>query len=91
MGTSQTFALYAGPVICLGCLIFAGIRMMTGGFQDAIPALFGAIRQNGPPFAGADNCQCLGLYRPELPTSDERTSVSFDCTPFAIEAVSIGG
>ena len=43
MGTFQTFALYAGAVICFGCLIFAGIRMMSGRFQDAIPALFGAL------------------------------------------------
>ena len=43
MGTFRTFALYAGAVICLGGLIFAGIRMMTGRFQDAIPGLFGAL------------------------------------------------
>ena len=39
----QTFALYAGAVICLGSLIFAGIRLMSGRFQEAIPALFGAL------------------------------------------------
>lgn len=43
MGTFRTFAMYAGAVICLGGLIFAGIRMMTGRFQDAIPGLFGAL------------------------------------------------
>ena len=43
MGTSKTFAMYAGAVICLGGLIFAGIRMMSGRFQDAIPGLFGAL------------------------------------------------
>ena len=43
MGTFKTFAEYAGAVICLGCLIFAGIRMMAGRFQEAIPALFGAL------------------------------------------------
>jgi hypothetical protein len=43
MDTFKTFALYAGAVICLGSLIFAGIRMMGGRFQDAIPALFGAL------------------------------------------------
>jgi hypothetical protein len=43
MGTFKTFAMYAGAVICLGCLIFAGIRMMSGRFQDAIPGLFGAL------------------------------------------------
>src|ERR1700760_1149361 len=35
MGTFKTFAMYAGAVICLGGLIFAGIRMMSGRFQDA--------------------------------------------------------
>ncbi|MGB0124632.1 MAG: hypothetical protein WA419_02490 [Silvibacterium sp.] len=43
MGTFKTFAMYAGAVICLGGLIFAGIRMMSGRFQDAIPSLFGAL------------------------------------------------
>jgi hypothetical protein len=43
MGTFKTFAMYAGAVICLAGLIFAGIRMMTGRFQDAIPGLFGAL------------------------------------------------
>ena len=43
MNTFKTFALYAGAVICLGSLIFAGIRLMSGRFQDAIPALFGAL------------------------------------------------
>ena len=37
MGTFKTFAVYAGAVICFGGLIFAGIRMMSGRFQDAIP------------------------------------------------------
>jgi hypothetical protein len=43
MNSFKTFALYAGAVICLGSLIFAGIRMMGGRFQDAIPGLFGAL------------------------------------------------
>jgi hypothetical protein len=43
MDTFKTFAVYAGAVICFGGLIFAGIRMMTGRFQDAIPGLFGAL------------------------------------------------
>lgn len=43
MNTFKTFALYAGAVICLGSLIFAGIRMMSGRFQEAVPALFGAL------------------------------------------------
>ena len=43
MGTFKTFAMYAGAVICLGGLIFAGIRMMSGRFAEAIPGLFGAL------------------------------------------------
>ena len=43
MVTFKTFAIYAGAVICFGGLIFAGIRMMSGRFQDAIPGLFGAL------------------------------------------------
>jgi hypothetical protein len=43
MGSFKTFAVYAGAVICFGGLIFAGIRMMSGRFQDAIPGLFGAL------------------------------------------------
>jgi hypothetical protein len=43
MGTFRTFAMYAGAVICLGGLIFAGIRMMSGRFSDAVPGLFGAL------------------------------------------------
>ncbi len=43
MQSFQTFAIYAGAVICFGSLIFAGIRLMGGRFQDAIPGLFGAL------------------------------------------------
>ena len=43
MTTFKTFAIFAGAVICFGGLIFAGIRMMSGRFQDAIPGLFGAL------------------------------------------------
>ena len=43
MNTFKTFAMYAGAVICLGSLIFAGIKMMSGNFQQAIPGLFGAL------------------------------------------------
>ena len=43
MGSFKTFAVYAGAVICFGGLIFAGIRMMSGRFQEAIPGLFGAL------------------------------------------------
>ncbi len=42
-GAKKTFAIYAGAVICFGGLIFAGIRMMSGRFADAIPGLFGAL------------------------------------------------
>ncbi len=31
------------PLSVFGGLIFAGIRMMSGRFQDAIPGLFGAL------------------------------------------------
>ena len=41
MGTFKTFSIYAGAVICFGGLIFAGIRMLSGRFSDAIPRLFG--------------------------------------------------
>src|ERR1700723_3219523 len=34
MGSFKTFAIYAGAVICFFGLIFAGIRMISGRFQD---------------------------------------------------------
>jgi hypothetical protein len=43
MQTVQTFAIYAGAVICFGGLIFAGIRMMSGRFSEAVPGLLGAL------------------------------------------------
>ncbi len=43
MTTVKTFAEYAGAVICLISLIFAGVQMMSGNFARAIPALGGAI------------------------------------------------
>ena len=43
MGTFKTFAIFAGAVICFGGLIFAGIRMLSGRFSEAIPGLFGAL------------------------------------------------
>ena len=43
MTTVKTFAEYAGAVICLISLIFAGVQMMSGNFSRAIPALGGAI------------------------------------------------
>lgn len=32
-----------GAIIAFGCLIWAGLKMMGGRFQDAIPQLFGAL------------------------------------------------
>lgn len=43
MGSFKTFAIYAGAIICFIGLIFAGIKMMSGRFQEAIPGLFGAL------------------------------------------------
>lgn len=43
MGSFKTFAIYAGAIIAFGCLIWAGIKMMGGRFQDAVPQLFGAL------------------------------------------------
>jgi TrbC/VIRB2 pilin len=43
MASFKTFASFAGAIIAFGCLIWAGIRMMGGRFQDAIPQLFGAL------------------------------------------------
>jgi hypothetical protein len=45
MGSFKMFAIYAGAVICFGGLIFAGIRMMSGRFQDSAltPILKSAI------------------------------------------------
>ena len=43
MTTVKTFAEYAGAVICLVRLIFAGVEMMSANFTRAIPALGGAI------------------------------------------------
>jgi len=43
MGSFKTFAIYAGAIICFIGLIFAGIKMMGGRFQEAIPGLFGAL------------------------------------------------
>lgn len=43
MQTIQTFAEYAGAVICLVGLIFAGISFMSGNIQRGVIGLFGAI------------------------------------------------
>jgi hypothetical protein len=67
MGTFKTFAMYAGAVICLGGLIFAGIRMMSGRFQDAIPGLFGALFGAGVLGWGAGwigQCRAVRLRLP---------------------------
>ena len=39
----QVVAVWQGGLSSFGGLIFAGIRMMSGRFQDAIPGLFGAL------------------------------------------------
>ena len=43
MNTLKTFAMYAGAVICLFGLIFAGIRFMGGRIQEGIIGLIGAL------------------------------------------------
>lgn len=43
MNTFKTFVLFAGGVICLGSLIFTGIKLMSGNFAQAIPGFFGAL------------------------------------------------
>lgn len=43
MQTVQTFAEYAGAVICLIGLIFAGVSFMSGNIQRGVIGLFGAI------------------------------------------------
>ena len=43
LGSFKTFAIFAGAVIAFGSLIFAGIRMMGGRFNEAVPGLFGAL------------------------------------------------
>ena len=43
MSSFKTFALYAGGIICFISLIWAGIRTMSGRFQESIPGLCGAL------------------------------------------------
>lgn len=43
MNSFKTFAMYAGAVVCLGSLIFAGIRLMSGNIQQGVAGLFGAL------------------------------------------------
>ena len=43
MQTVQTFAEYAGAVICLIGLIFAGVSFMSGNIQRGVIGLFGAF------------------------------------------------
>ncbi len=43
MQTVETFAEYAGAVICLIGLIFAGVSFMNGNIQRGVVGLFGAI------------------------------------------------
>ena len=65
MTTFKTFAIYGGAVICFGGLIFAGVRMLSGRFQDAIPGLFGALFGAGVLGWGAGWIQ-LSLWRPPI-------------------------
>ena len=43
MTTVKVFAIFAGAIICFISLIFAGIKMMSGRFEQAIPGLGGAL------------------------------------------------
>ena len=43
IGTFRTFAIYAGSIICLGCVAFAGLRLRSRRFQDATPAIMGLV------------------------------------------------
>ena len=43
MNSFKVFAMYAGGVCCLIGLIFAGIKMMSGNFTQAVPGLLGAL------------------------------------------------
>jgi ATP-dependent exoDNAse (exonuclease V) alpha subunit len=70
MTTFKTFAIYAGAVICFGGLIFAGIRMMSGRFQDAIPGLFGALFGAGVLGWGAG---WIGYSQEYLDASSQRS------------------
>jgi len=50
MRTFRTFAIYAGAVICFGGLIFAGIRMMSGRFQNSPPTSSVTAPTGSPPW-----------------------------------------
>jgi hypothetical protein len=43
MQTVQTFAEYAGAVICVIGIIFSGVSFMSGNIQRGVIGLFGAI------------------------------------------------
>ena len=43
MQTVQTFAEYAGAVICVVGIIFSGVSFMSGNIQFGVIGLFGAI------------------------------------------------
>jgi hypothetical protein len=43
MQTVQTFAEYAGAVICVVGIIFSGVSFMSGNIQRGVIGLFGAI------------------------------------------------
>jgi hypothetical protein len=90
MQTVQTFAIYAGAVICFGGLIFAGIRMMSGRFQDAIPGLFGAgvlgwgAGWIGAPARSAGTGACRLLQRRLEHGREEVETHSASCPQLAI-------
>ena len=89
MTTFKTFAIYAGAVICFGGLIFAGIRMMSGRFQDAVPGLFGApfgagVLGWGAGWIGVDRRPAEGrtvaCYKKEVYNGERNpTRVLFPC------------
>ncbi len=90
MSTFKTFAIYAGAVICFGGLIFAGIRMMSGRFQDAIPGLFGALFGAGVLGWGAGwigtSCRpagagALGLFQRRLERGRAEVSTHSSARP----------
>lgn len=41
--TFKSFGIYAGALICFGGVSLASVRLMSGRFQDSIPALFGLL------------------------------------------------
>jgi hypothetical protein len=86
MGTFKTFAIYAGAVICFGGLIFAGIRMLSGRFQEAIPGLFGALFGAGVLGWGAGWIGSVRKRASRLRTSSEMPVTRTECVPFDVKS-----